>query len=358
MRFTFTLLLVWVSVVTYAQIQRGNHIITLQQPSSVLEVPPLYNALDFLKAAYYFPEKSGGVDLSPTYGYALSDRFVVGGTLIAILVSSDGYGSEGAIGLNPYLRYYAINKEKLGLYGEVTTGVGYIIDALRVATIANAGFYGFEFAVLRAGLQLPLTSGVRLGPTLDYQIYSDDRNVLTLAAQIEILLRSGGDKKVAPIGAFRNGTVMLGGQLADLRFRANFIGGSLRVGGHYFLTDRLAGGVAFGGSGLRFGSDFPYRSSVLSADLSARYYLTTERRVVWYAEAGAGFYAGRQWRSNPGGSTEESYSDVSVTAAVGGQYFLRENIALEFGPQWRKRLDEEDSGTGIDLYTGARFFLW
>ena len=106
------------------------------------------------------------------------------------------------------------------------------------------------------------------------------------------------------------GSVMLGGQLAEVGVRKNISFGALRVGGHYFLTNRIAAGLSVGARGSRqdnstASQDFTYTTHQLSADLSARYYFTTGKRLVWYAEAGGGYYWYQQRSESPLNSPDE-----------------------------------------------------
>ncbi|MGB3799086.1 MAG: hypothetical protein WA952_04680 [Lewinella sp.] len=355
MRTTFTLLCICLSVFVHAQIQRGDQIITLKAPSSTTGPSPLYHAPDFGESFFIPSGNRLYFSLSPTYGYALTDRLVAGGTVHLDFDASEA-GWSGLLGLSPYLRYYAINREKLGLYGQVSTNLYVAGGRIPGVTIADAGFSAFTTANLQVGVQLPLTSGVRFGPVLEYQIESG-RNLLTLGAQIEILLRRDGEAEAGPVSSFRAGSVMLGGQLAGVGFRKNLVYGNFRLGGHYFLADRLAVGLSLGASTTRFGVNSIWKGVTLSTDVSARYYVTTGKRLVWYAEAGGGYFTGRQWYDDQFDSPDYQGGYFSVTGAVGGQYFVRENIALEFGPQWRKVLDDPNWVGSIDLNIGARFFL-
>ena len=355
MRITFTLIFLCCFAFAHAQIQRGDQIITLKVPTLLTEPAPLFNARDF-GALFLAPgENVGTFDIGPTYGYALTDRLVVGGTINVEIAYFDNDWT-GLLGVDPYLRYYLVNREAFGLYAQVSTDVGVIGGRVTDATIVNEGFYAFETANLRAGLQVPVASGVRMGPLLDYQIISG-RNALLLGGQVELVLGAGGSPEASPVSAFRAGSVMLGGQLAQIAFKKYQTLGSLRVGGHYFLTDRLAAGLAVGAGGYRIGEQIVNKQLTLSADLSARYYLTTASRLVWYAEAGGGFLTGRQWSDDQFGTPTFKGDYFSVAIALGGQYFLRENIALEFGPQWRKTFEDVYTGKAVDVNFGARFFL-
>ena len=344
MRYTFTLLCLCLSLVAHAQIQRGDHILTLDRSATALG-----NARDLGGLFYQSEFDNIGISVFPTYGYALTDRLVLGGTPNLALYNTDGDWGAG-FGLNPYLRYYLINRERLGVFGQVSTDLG----------INDGGIYGFSSARLRTGLQLPLTSGVRIGPTLDYVVNSG-RNYFTLGGTIEIVLNADDAGEEQPVGTFSRGTVMLGGQLANVRVSKNFTGGDLYLGGHYFVSDRIAAGLSVGLQGgqqdySNSSQDFFYRYDRQSVDLSARYYFTTGKRLIWYGEAGGGYFRSVQRSENPFGAQRLSEDGLSAFASFGGQYFVRDNIALEFGPQLRQ-IFGGNRNTTFGLTAGVRFFL-
>ena len=355
MRITFTLLFLSYLAVAHAQVQRGDYIITLNEPRTFSENAQLLNAWDLGQAYYNFSDKSMYLGIGPTYGYALTDRLVLGATGHFILRTylDQRYGS---IALSPYVRYYLLRKSDLGLYAQVSSSVGFVYDWKGRTGISNTGFTGFDVANFRAGLQLPVASGVRLGPVLDYQVL-EDFNTLTVGAQIEVVLSKATGDEAGPVATFGAGSVMLGGQLASIGFRQSGVFGSLAVGGYYFLTNRLAGGLSIGLSGSRFGKTFVTKGLLFTSELSARYYLTTGRRLVWYLGAGAGLITARRWYDDSFGTPPSNGTNYAVNASLGGQYFLRDNLALEFGPHWRKVLDDEDSGKYVGLTAGVRFFL-
>ena len=344
MRYTFTLFCFCLSLIAHAQIQRGDHILTLDRSATALG-----NARDLGGLFYQSESDNIGISVSPTYGYALTDRLVLGASPGIGLYNTDGDWG-GGFALNPYLRYYLINQERLGVFGQVSTDLG----------VNDGGVYGFSSARLRTGLQLPLASGVRVGPTLDYFVNSG-RNYFTLGGNIEIVLNAEDAGQEQPVGTFSKGTVMLGGQLADVRVSKNFTGGDLHLGGHYFLSDRFAAGMSVGlGAGEQDYSssaqDFFYRYNRQSVDLSARYYFTTGKRLVWYGEAGGGYFRSVRRSESPFGSARLSEDGFSAFAAFGGQYFVRDNIALEFGPQLRQSFGAARN-TNFGLSAGVRFFL-
>ena len=342
MRFTFTLLLVWVSVVTYAQIQRGDHIITLDRFTNLLSTAEDFGGVKFeTDHTYTF------LSLSATNGYALTNRIVIGGTPgVELLISRDYRYYNFTI--DPYLRYYVVNQAQLGIFGQVSTGL----------SVGEYGVAAFHNTTLRAGLQLPLTSGVRIGPALDY-VFLEELNRTSLGVNLEIVLSTRGVGK-QPLGKFGEGSVMIGGQLGNVWRRKTVVGGQLNVGGYYFLTDRLATGLSVdvtGGRRKNVSTGGLHASGIhLLSNVGLRYYVTTGQRLVWYGEVGGG-YVYSTWRT----PTHDSYNQVTENAwvlsgAVGGQYFLRENIALEFGPQFRRSAGDADLSS-VGLTTGARIFL-
>ena len=86
-----------------------------------------------------------------------------------------------------------------------------------------------------------------------------------------------------------------------------------------------------------------------------RIYLSTQRYLVWYIDGGAHY-----WRSNtsidPGGS---SSSDGRFSLGLGGgaQIFVRDNVALEIGPQYRYFFAEGENFGLLGLNFGVRYFL-
>ena len=351
MRHTFTLLVFCFSLSAFAQIGRGDHVITLGHPTASLT-----GTANDLGGIFYHPDANyGQLSLRPTYGYALTDRWVVGGSLGLTFsrfpaMLGDDPSTNWNVSLDPYLRYYAINRERLGLYGQVGTGVG----------INRDGVYGLEALQLQAGLQFPLAAGIRVGPTVDYTI-RNRRNYLSVGAGIEVVLgpRSGEDK---PTAAFTAGSIMLGSQLLEIGSSRNSRSGALRLGGHYFLTDRIAAGLSLGAGGSRFNFgtaaiDRSYRANEYLATLSGRYYFTTDRRLVWYGEAGAGV-SHLAYRSDPvQGDLPEDQTVYSAFGGVGLQWFVRKNIALETGVQFNRNAVGDNWQTTVSTPVGVRFFL-
>ena len=349
MRQTFTLALLLVSFFALAQVQQGDRIITLNNDVD------LYTGSDFATFRYDVEGRStlGGVAL--TLGYALTDRFVIGSSLgsggaysPSPTSSGDGFSSY-SLGLRPYLRYYAVNSPQMGVFGQVSAPVGY----------GDSEFYGFSSLTSTVGLQFPVAPHVLLGPTINY-FAQEGRNQLSFAARLELVLgRTTEEESLVP--AFHKGAIMLGGQVGELSFAKRSSAAEVTVGGHYFLSDRFAGGVTLGYSGVRLGdggsgTDFGLSGFGGSIGLSGRYYLTTARRLVWYLAGGAEY----QFQSYRFGSSfnrdDEDVSTTNLIAAGGVQYFVRQNIALEFGPKVSYGFGNL-ARTNLWLNLGARFFL-
>jgi hypothetical protein len=347
-RYTFTLLFLLIFTTTgTAQLTKGDQVLTLAPPTGVAGYSQSNLTDDGLARLQYFPEIdffniAGGV----TYGYAVDDRLLVGATL------ERGRG-EFDWAFAPYVRYYAVSKPNLGLFVQASSGL-------------NNGFgevEAFTSGTLSAGLQLPLTDNVRVGPLLDYFVQAG-RNRTRLGAQIEIVPGRNTRVDAASLPSFGRGSIMLGAQSASVELSRNYTGGNLTVGGFYFLSDRLAVGASVGAIGYRFSSSRPgggdqvSRSTFYVIGTGARYYLTTGRRLLWYLEAGAG-YIGQVRTGFLASSVDIRTSSSSAYLAAGGglQYFLRENVALEVAPQIQQFFLQGDDGVGLSVPVGVRFFF-
>ncbi len=328
-----------------AQIQRGDQLII---PGAGGLVPPNSASVGGLSAYNYSAsdETQVDLDLGFSYGYALLDRLVVGADI------NVGVGHAGGIfsnyRLDPFARYYVVNRPGLGVFGQVGT---------RFSDYGgNAGGSSvLEQLTLQTGLQLPIAAGLFLTPTIAYAAQKGD-NEVTLGAGLQLLLHPGTTDE-AITGNFGKGTITLGGQSVSLAARDGRIQGGLSVGGQYFLTDRLAAGVQLGVGGVRYAlqnSDPEGLQSQHGGNVdiggSARYYLSAPRRLVWFLDAGAGYAV--NWQSRPvwenfGTATQrlvaqKDRSSMGYLAAGGGaQYFIRKNIALEAAPQFRYGLKED-----------------
>ncbi|WP_104421281.1 hypothetical protein [Neolewinella xylanilytica] len=349
MRHTFALLCCLISLFAHAQIRRGDHIVTLNQTYSLEGPTQLFHAADFGELGFVLGDRYSYISLAPTYGYALTDRLVVGGSPNGMVSRWFGQWNWG-VSLDPYLRYYFVNRERLGVYGQVSSTLG----------LVQQTFSSFDRVNLRAGLQVPLTSGVWVGPAVDYTVRSGT-NYLSLGGQIEVVLNSKGRDGASPVSSLRAGALMLGGQLASIGLSKFITSGSVDLGGHYFLTKRWAVGLSLGVAVGRVDLqpttrpvEWPYR---LSASLSSRYYLVPVGRLLWYAEAGAGYSIFHSDRSDQSSIGTPESRQHAYTAATGGQYFLQDNIALEFGPQLRRYSQDGDGYTNIGVTGGVRFFL-
>ena len=277
------------------------------------------------------------LNVGGTFGYALRDRLVVGAG-VGIGVSyvnpapSGGSSFYYAYTLSPLVRYYVVNREKLGVFAQAVTG----------ASIGKGGFHGFGSLELTAGLQLPLSEGVLLTPTVGY----DGQNPINVGARLELRLRPG--EEGSPERGFEKGTITLGAQNARLSVRDRTVATAAEVGAQYYLTDRLAAGAQVGVDFLRVGyQEFSRReknsdSGVgLSLGASVRYYLTEPRRLSWYVDGGAAVtgYTGtyHEWENGvaTGMLVQRRRSSLGGEFFAGGgaQYMLRQNLALEAGPQ-------------------------
>ena len=343
MKTALTLVLLFLSLTyLHAQIQKGDLLLTLGGVGGI-------NGGGNIGAAFYDTELGlGEVNVLPTLGYALSNRTVLGTT--AGFTASLGEGAEAAFYIKPYARYYILNKEKLGLFAQVATDF-----------FTQDGRVIFNEVNLTVGAQLPVAPGILFGPTLDYNL-GGPRGRVNFGANFEVRLGRNTYTEDPVVAGFGKGSIMLGTQLLSLSHNKWITQGGLVVGGHYFLTDRLTAvlNVGLGGGRLDYGtSSFPrsYRFNDFSVGLGSRYYLTTQRRLVWFAEGGVGYRRGYV-RNNSGGQEVTTRSDnFSLSAGGGAQYFLRQNVSFELAPQVLRTFEGAASSTTLGLNFGARFLI-
>ena len=189
-----------------AQIRKGDYLLTLNSPFlEGLEFGVANNAQNLAGLTVVPESNSAMFYAAPILGYALSNRFVGGGRLGIVAVSEEGESVDFSLRLNPYLRYYAINRPGLMVFGELATegkaasGVVQLSENYRAAT----------------GGHLPLATGVLLTPRLDYN-FGDRRNSLTLGAGSELVLGAKDDGEDRSVATFARGSWMLGTQLISL----------------------------------------------------------------------------------------------------------------------------------------------
>ena len=352
MRHSLTLLFLVSVLSVRAQVTRGDLLITL--PGN----PDLFTSPDLVRATYNIRNHYRSFDLGATLGYAFSDRLVVGASsyIYGTYYPSDDSRlmdvTDFSVRFAPYLRYYAINTPRLGIYGEVSSPFQYA---------SSGGFYRFNALTLTGALQLPLSPRVRLGPALSYAI-SEHTNALNLLARLEVIFGKVPRQSEDRIPSFRRGMVMLGGQQGRISLMGETFSIQLGVGGHYFLTDRFAAGLLVGGYIQEHRDKFSSQDRVTGklqyyTTISGRYYLSTEGRVRWFTELGTALTQQTTYqRPNSQPLTTSSRNGIQLTGTLGAQYFLRNNLALELGPQLQRPLGKQGQ-TVASLHAGIRFLL-
>ena len=324
---------------SFAQIQRGDRLLSSDATGSGFG--PIPSTLGGGNVSVTTEPGTMTAQYAATYGQAVLDRLMVG-------VGVNGYYSyqsefSGGYTLSPFARYYFLNRERLMVFGQVgsslNNGPGQSVRA-------------FDRLSLAAGLHLPVAQDVFFTPRLEYTAL-EGRNIFGVGAGLDIRLRDSEDGEKA-IGRVAEGQIMLGAESAGLGFRRNSVSGSFRVGGHYFLTDRLAAGVRLGAGFSRYDPEitgYNLRSSNLDLGASARYYFNNERHVLWFAEAGGG----RAWQTNRIAGDPSSFNFSYLSAGGGAQIFLRERVSLEVAPQLDYNFATEKLGAGLKF--GFRFSL-
>ncbi|PPK85207.1 hypothetical protein CLV84_2099 [Neolewinella xylanilytica] len=331
-----------------AQIARGDKLLSLSSafPSAFADAPVSRPQAAY-NAGLLYDGQSGSVGLffGGDYGYALRDRLVLGiGSLGLIDFSSD---ADNVIVLRPSVRYYAVNAPSLMVFGQVGSSL---------TRIGEENTY-FETLDLTAGLHYPLGSGALLTPKVAYTV-NEGPNVLALSVGLELLMNSD-DATDEVVAGIRKGRVMIGAESVGFTLRDDDSALGVELGGHYFVLDRLALGAQIGyrgdyarlRSGTGDGTSLTY--TTFNAALAARYYLTAPSRRVWFAEAGAG-HRRSALRS-------DILVDVPATSQQylffggGMQRFVRENLALEVGPNVQYNFAGENWTYGLNF--GFRYLL-
>lgn len=351
--YLYLLALLFFSNVATAQIQRGDQLIGLTRGGGLLSPAPASLGGLTIQNDPFTDATQVGLGLGVTYGYALLDRLVVGARVGVGVAHTDEW--SGSYQLDPFARYYLINRPGLGVFGEVGTRV-----------YKQGGQFGhssaFEQLDLRAGLQLPVAAGLLFTPAVEYTAVAG-RNVLAVGAGLELLLQPRTDGE-QPTGDYGKGTVTLGAQSISLARRRQVLQAGLSIGGQYFLTDRFAAGVQLGFSYVRINSgDFSgsvrdfYGTSNVDLGVSGRYYLSAPKRLVWFVDGGAGYV--HNWRSSYLSPDTHESSTTYLNAGGGAQYFIRNKVALEVAPQLRYHLTEDglNGGTLFGVNFGFRVIL-
>ena len=346
-RLLLSLLLFSGSLLLQAQLQRGDQLLSVSglQVAPGETVSPLLG--DNLAVLRYFPQAAGGGGVLAAgidYGYLLTDRLAVGGSLVGILGIGSGEG-DGAAALNPYLRYYAINRPDLMAFGQ-----------LNVGTLAvNQGEFFDEGYALSAGVHLPLAAGILATPMASYQ-FNRGRNLFTVGAGVTLVLGKNNRPDERPAANLQRGDVLLGAQSLSLGTREGVLTFGGGLGGYYFLSSRFALGLALEGSRTRIefgqrGTD-AFVSSRLGFGAGARYYLTTTGRSLWFTEIGI---SRDRYRVDDGFRTDFTVTQTSLLGGGGLQWFIRDNVALEVGPQLRYYTSDDELTVNANF--GIRFRL-
>ena len=330
-----------------AQIERGDMLISLANyfPATQFDlaaVPP--------PAAYgtglRYDAELGNTSLyyGGEYGYAVLDRLMLG-IAIAGIHPLEANGWKSTL-LQPRLRYYAVNRPGLMVFGQVGTSV--------VRVDPNQQYLGSW--QLTAGLHHPLTGGVLLSPQLSYNFDSGPNSVVV---GVTLDVRVGRSEAEDLEAGIRRGRVMLGAQSARISVRERATVAGLELGGHYFLADRFAvgGQLGYGGNFVELrtgnGTTASVHSTRLHLAASGRYYPSVGGRWAWFAEAGTGLM--RSSVTSDILVNVDAETQAFLLLGGGLQYFTSEQFSLEAAPAVRYDFSREAWLYGLNL--GVRYLL-
>lgn len=286
------------------------------------------------------------------YRMSLSDNFMLGGLVSYVGEFGDDVRADNVLTLAPALRFLLLNRAKGTLYLDATGGVN----------ISNNSNHAFFYGGSVGYLFQPI-DGVYLGPEVSY-ITQDDVGTLGLQLALNFRLGPNGRPGEKVIPTFAPGSILIGVDPVRLTIQGDNTSVAGRFSAYAFTAPRLALGAVLSvdNSGSSFDSGFAGRvqSSFTTLGLEARVrgYWDEPRRLNLFSELGLGVQH-NSFRTEFGnfGVESESSQFFSASAAVGGQWFLREYLALECGPVAQRLMSSEEGTTLYYLNLGMRWRL-
>ena len=320
----------------FGQIVRGDHLISLSDLSrqtvrrQAISFPVPFAAAGVHRNSF---DNETIAYLGASHDYAITNRFMLGATVEAAFDLRNGGRSSA---LQPRVRYYALNRSSVMAYVDAGTLLQYERDFSSTFEVLNLGL----------GVHLPLTDALLLSPRYGFTV-REGKNISSFGVSLDFLLNRRADAPAA-VASFQKGDIMLGAGGLRLSAQDGLLGTSFTLGAQYFLLDRLAVGVQLGQQGdyFRFSSQPVADADRLNlsnqhAAASVRYYFNQGRRLAWYTDVAFGYH----WSSIGGNvSLPDARTDSNLFLNFGGgvQWFLRDKLAIEVGPQVRQRLPEDD----------------
>jgi len=343
---TLTLLFVLITAALTAQIRKGDRILTPynNSPITLVSAPPA--VASNVGGLFLITEGEGAVlTVLPQYGFAVSNRMVIGASVIVGLSVGGGSGEVSA-GITPYARYYFVNKPKLLAYGGLRAGV---------ALADNDAFIDAASLVQpHLGVGLPLADGILFAPELGYT-FAERRNSVSFTLGFDFILGKNNRPEQRVTGRYGRGAWMFGTQLGGAGIGQRFTTLRIAPEAYYFLGRRFALGVTAGTSLTRFNFNLTQlRVNSTHIGLASRYFPVQGRHFDLFTHAG---FQLEFDDSRIGLSTGDPFVDNTVVmdGGLGGMLFLRQRVALELGLNLRIYPQNEFAEMGIN--TGIRFFL-
>lgn len=342
---TLTLLFVVITAALPAQIRKGDRVLTPynESPTSFSTPPTAITS----NVGGFFVSPGGEsmvLNVLPQYGFALSDRVVVG----AALAVSISFGNDGiAGGLSPFARYYVVNNPDLMVFGGLRGSIS-LNESNRFVDVSSS----FQPHV---GLGLPLSPGILFAPELGYTIIGR-RNQVNLSLGFDFILGRNTREEELVWGNYGRGSWMFGTQLGGVGIteRSTFL--RFMPEAYYFLSRRFALGITAGTTLTRFEvTSRRIRAQQNHVGLTGRYFPVQGRHFDLFAHAGFQLeFDERNFGRRPTGDLLVD-NLVIMDGGLGGLLFLRRNIALEAGVNLRVYPQLENFELGLS--SGIRFFL-
>lgn len=324
----------------FSQIRKGDVLLTpnnvITTSGSRLPTPITGN----LAGLYALPEAETLIlTTSPQYGFALSDRVMIGASFGVTAISLGGDVLVAA-SLSPHFRYYVVNKSNLQLHGGLRAGI----------SIVESGVVDGNAAYVQptAGLGLPISPGVLFAPELSYTVVRGE-NPLRLDFKFDFILGRNNRPANKAKGNYGRGSWMFGSQLGVLSLSPGLNEFRISPEAHYFLGRRLAIGAQ---AGIQLAWNDGTTESQPHLGLTTRYFPLQGQHIDVFAHLGFGVQGdGEASRGN--GFLVDNL--VTMDGGLGGLLFLRERVALEAGLGIRVFPQIETAEVALNL--GLRFFM-
>ncbi|NJB85924.1 hypothetical protein GGR26_001692 [Lewinella marina] len=341
MRYLILLLVLSLSATANGQLKKKTQILTSVITASDTErLPGRVQPITGLLLQEIPDINTTVASIGGSYGIAVRDQVAVGGSYRADFSFGENGNGVDHLMLCPWARGYLYNEPNLQVYGQLQTGIVYDSDE----------FDAFSTVIASAGVHVPIGPTIRFTPNISYAI-QDGNNRVGIGANVEYHFTDFAteDREIDHSEKYTEGGLIVGAQAVNFGFADNSFISTIRIGGHYFPSDRWSVGGDLGlsydrttfDSGGSSGSKSSFSTTDINLGVNTRYYVAPERRFSGYGEAGAGYYSRGFNTSYSNGGESDGHPYLRLGA--GAQTLLCRNLLLEAGPEFRLDLQQESN---------------